>query len=70
LSYSDIIQHANSPQEGPFLRGITPLCLAAYLGKVDIVGKLIDMGVSVDSIDKNGKRVNLKIRGFCANVCC
>jgi hypothetical protein len=45
---------ANAVQKGPFLRGITPLCLAAYLGKADLVSILLANGVAVNGCDKNG----------------
>ncbi|KAJ3093214.1 Ankyrin repeat domain-containing protein 22 [Quaeritorhiza haematococci] len=44
----------NQPQDAPFLRGITPLCLAAYLGKVEVVRALLAAGAEVDGRDKNG----------------
>ncbi|KAI8928853.1 hypothetical protein BC831DRAFT_434073 [Entophlyctis helioformis] len=44
----------NGPQQGPLLRGITPLCLAAYLGKAEMVRTLIQNGARVDAPDLNG----------------
>ncbi|KAI9092611.1 ankyrin repeat-containing domain protein [Phlyctochytrium arcticum] len=47
-------QVVNQPQTGISLRGITPLCLAAYLGKASMVKVLLDGGAAVDACDKNG----------------
>ncbi|KAJ3156714.1 Ankyrin repeat domain-containing protein 22 [Geranomyces michiganensis] len=42
------------PQEGPWLRGITPLALAAYLGKAELVQVMLEEGADVDARDANG----------------
>ncbi|TPX69113.1 hypothetical protein SpCBS45565_g02695 [Spizellomyces sp. 'palustris'] len=47
-------QVVNQPQEGPLLRGITLLCLAAYLGKSEQVRVLLEEGADVNGRDKNG----------------
>ncbi|KAJ3130184.1 hypothetical protein HK098_005431 [Nowakowskiella sp. JEL0407] len=44
----------NSPQDGAFLRGITPLCLSAYLGKEKLCTILLENGADVNSRDRNG----------------
>jgi len=44
----------NLPQNNPGLRGITPLCLASYLGKTKLVKLLIEEGADVNGQDKNG----------------
>jgi ankyrin repeat protein len=54
MSRSDLMKWADSKRDGPFLRGITPLCLAAYLGKAPMVAQLLEDGVYVDSRDFNG----------------
>jgi ankyrin repeat protein len=36
------------------LRGITPLCLAAYLGKEAHIRVLLRAGADVDAVDSNG----------------
>lgn len=36
------------------LKGITPLCLAAYLGKLNMVRCLLEEGANVDAADRNG----------------
>lgn len=63
-SFQDIV---NSPQNGSFLKGITPLCLSAYLGKVGICKCLLENGAAVDGVDKNGTVIfpSLKIIIFC-----
>ncbi|KAJ3175578.1 hypothetical protein HDU87_006075 [Geranomyces variabilis] len=42
------------PQDGPWLRGITPLALAAYLGKAELVRVMLEEGADVDARDANG----------------
>lgn len=42
------------PQDGEALKGITPLCMASYLGKDQIVRALLEQGADVNSLDKNG----------------
>ncbi|KAH6592330.1 hypothetical protein BASA61_004653 [Batrachochytrium salamandrivorans] len=44
----------NEPQSGPLLRGVTPLCLAAYLGKTEMIRILIQNGAFPDAKDLNG----------------
>jgi len=44
----------NFPQNNSGLRGITPLCLASYLGKTKLVKILIEEGADVNGQDKNG----------------
>jgi ankyrin repeat protein len=44
----------NIPQEGHLLKGITPLCLAAYLGKLSMVRCLLEEGANVNAADRNG----------------
>ncbi|ORX59859.1 ankyrin [Piromyces finnis] len=44
----------NLPQNNTGLRGITPLCLASYLGKTKLVKLLIEEGADVNGQDKNG----------------
>ncbi|KAI9204847.1 ankyrin repeat-containing domain protein [Polychytrium aggregatum] len=51
ISFEDIW---NKPQDGPFLRGITPLCLVSYLGKEILVRILMEAGLDPDRQDKNG----------------
>ena len=48
-------QMAVLPQQGDSLKGITPLCLAAYLGKCEMAKTLLDAHVPIDSQDRNGK---------------
>ena len=36
------------------LCGITPLCLAAYLGKHEIARAMLSHGAKVDALDANG----------------
>ncbi|KAL5033479.1 hypothetical protein BDV3_000455 [Batrachochytrium dendrobatidis] len=45
---------ANNPQSGKLLRGVTPLCLAAYLGKSEMVRTLIQSGAMANAQDLNG----------------
>lgn len=49
--YHDVV---NSTQNGEQLRGITPLCLAAYLGKLALCDALLASGAEVDCGDENG----------------
>ncbi|KAI9025559.1 hypothetical protein DFJ74DRAFT_599533, partial [Hyaloraphidium curvatum] len=49
--YHDVV---DSTQNGEYLRGITPLCLAAYLGKLALCDVLLASGAEVDSGDENG----------------
>ncbi|KAL3896946.1 MAG: hypothetical protein SGCHY_003747 [Lobulomycetales sp.] len=44
----------DSPLETESLCGITPLCLAAYLGKHEIVREMLVHGAKVDARDANG----------------
>lgn len=54
LKKEEFDEAVNKPQDGPFLRGITPLCLASYLGKVELVRVLLEEGTAVDARDRNG----------------
>ena len=43
----------NVPLNGALLKGITPLCLAAHLGKVSMIKSLLDSDCLIDGCDKN-----------------
>ncbi|KAJ3010660.1 hypothetical protein HKX48_007296 [Thoreauomyces humboldtii] len=49
--FEETVDH---PQSGPWLRGITPLCLAAYLAKPELVRVMVEEGADVDARDLNG----------------
>ncbi|KAJ3042558.1 hypothetical protein HDV00_007092 [Rhizophlyctis rosea] len=52
--YRSFIKLVDGPQNAPDLRGITPLCLAAYLGKSEMVQTLLEGGANSNAQDVNG----------------
>ncbi|KAJ3222890.1 Nuclear factor NF-kappa-B p105 subunit [Clydaea vesicula] len=56
--FSDVV---DSPQNGEKLRGITPLCLAAYLGKLPLVKLILDFGADVNGLDKNARDGHIEV---------
>ncbi|KAJ3049788.1 hypothetical protein HK097_009216 [Rhizophlyctis rosea] len=50
-SFIRLVDH---PQDSSELRGVTPLCLAAYLGKAELVQTLLEEGANVNARDRNG----------------
>jgi hypothetical protein len=54
LTEEQVLAWLNASREGSDLRGITPLCLASYLGKDELVSVLLEKGALVDGRDANG----------------